>query len=231
MTGVFLQVRLDSERLPNKALLRLGDKTVIELAMESLRELEADVHAILTDRESAPALRGLATSVGFETYVGPKEDVLSRYVGAVRHFGVDTIVRATGDNPLVSAPLAAMILEEHARVAAAYSGYDGPPLGTGVEILNAVALAKADREAGRRYDREHVSPYLYTHPDRFVVHRIDAPKIYHLPSARVTLDTPEDYALLQAVYRDLYDGGPISVLDLIQWLRHNLDHLECRNSA
>lgn len=231
MTGVFLQVRLASARLPRKALLRLAGRTVVEHAMDSLAQLEADVHAILTDRESESVLREPARSCGFETFIGPREDVLSRYALAVCHFGVDTVVRATGDNPLVSAPLAEMIAAEHRRVGADYSGYDGPPLGTGVEILDADALLTAEKEARRQYDREHVSPFLYTHPDRFRIHRIDAPSPYCLSGARVTLDTQRDYELLQEIYSNLYHGSPISVLDLVAWLNDHIEHWECRNSA
>ena len=48
-TGVFLQVRLGSRRLPRKALLPLGDSTVIRQAMRALRRVPAGVHALLTD--------------------------------------------------------------------------------------------------------------------------------------------------------------------------------------
>lgn len=231
MTGVFLQVRLASARLPRKALLELAGRTVVEHAMDSLSALDADVYAILTDRESCSTLREIARPLGFETFVGPRDDVLTRYAMAVRHFGVDLVVRATGDNPLVSAPLAEMIAAEHRRVGADYSGYDGPPLGTGVEILDATSVLVADEEAERHYDREHVSPFLYTHPDRFIIHRIDAPPAYCMPGSRVTLDTERDYELLKEIYADLYRGAPISVLDLVAWLREHLEHGECRNSA
>ena len=41
MTGVFLQVRLSSSRLPRKALRLLAGKTVIEHAMDSLSRVDA----------------------------------------------------------------------------------------------------------------------------------------------------------------------------------------------
>lgn len=229
MTGVFLQVRLDSVRLPRKALLTLEDHTVVEHAMQSLTHVDAAVHALVTDKESAPTLRRLAKGYGFETFVGPKFDVLGRYVAAARHFGVDTIVRATGDNPLVSGVLAEMILREHHATSADYSGYDGPPLGTGVEIVDTYALGVAHERAVSRYDREHVCPYLYAHPGEFAVHRIDAPPEFCLPDARVTLDTEADYALLRAIYADLYHGAPIEINDLLSWLRSH--QFECRSSA
>jgi spore coat polysaccharide biosynthesis protein SpsF len=231
MTGVFLQVRIDSRRLPRKALIPLGDQTVIEHAMDSLAQIEASVHALLTDRRSAPIVRPLARSHGFETFVGAKDDVLARFTAAIGHFGVQTVVRATGDNPLVSSQLAEMIIAEHHDSHADYSGYDGPPLGTGVEILDSEALLQAADRATESYHREHVSPYLYHNPGIYHIHRVEAPQRFCLPEARVTLDTEADLRVLSAIFADLYRGAPIEILELLSWLRSNPQHLDCRNSA
>jgi len=76
MIGVLLQVRLDSSRLPNKALLELGGRSVIEHAMLSLRRIPAAVHAIVTDEESRELLEPRAVKCGFGVAVGPRDDVL-----------------------------------------------------------------------------------------------------------------------------------------------------------
>jgi len=220
LTGVFLQVRLDSARLPNKALLELGGKSVIEHAMLALRRIPASVFAIVTDSASRDLLEPRADRCGFETFVGPDENVLERYVLAARSFGVTEIVRSTGDNPLVSWGLARLALADFRRRKADYYGYDGPPLGTGVEILRTAALERAVRETRSDYDREHVSPYIYRHPGLFAPFRIPAPAAYCLPHARVTLDTPEDYRHLCTIFDELYLDAPVSALRLVRWLRH-----------
>jgi len=222
--GVFLQVRLDSTRLPQKALLPLSGKPVVELAMEALKKVPADVYALVTDRDSYQELSGYADAVGFETFLGPKEDVLQRYSDAINFFQVDTVIRATGDNPLVSGECGAQLLElynqyqkesrDERRID--YSGFDGLPVGTGVECVRAEALLKASREAESSYDREHVCPYLYTHPDIFKVYRPVAPKECFFPGMRVTLDTYQDYHRLQTIFNTLYSGKPITVKQLIR---------------
>ncbi len=218
MTGVFLQVRLDSSRLPNKALLELGGRSVIEHAMLSLKRLPVSVFAILTDGASRDLLEPRAARCGFQTFVGPEENVLERYVFAARQFGVSTVVRATGDNPLVSWELARQVLVEFRRRDADYCGYDGPPLGTGVEIVGVAALERAVRETRSSYDLEHVTPYIYRHPGLFAAYRIPAPAAYCLPHARVTLDTSEDYQRLCTIFDELYGDAPVSVFRLVRWL-------------
>lgn len=220
-TGIFMQVRLDSTRLPQKALLPLKGYTVIEHAMAGLKRVQADVYALVTDRKSASTLSKYAESWGFEVFSGPEEDVLLRYALAAERYSVSTILRATGDNPLVSSVLAQRILDLHLEEKADYSGFLGMPLGTGVEVINTGALKEARLEAEDPYEREHVSPFIYRREDRYRVLRPVVPEPYIFWDARVTLDTVEDYDIIKMIYRDLYDGHPIETDTVVQWLREH----------
>ncbi len=217
--GLFVQVRLGSRRLPRKALLPLGEDTVIGQVMGALRRVPAEVRALLTDEASAAELAEPARRGGFELFVGPQEDVLRRYCDAQRAWGVRRIIRATGDNPLVSAALAERILREHERSGADLSHYLGIPIGTGVEVVEAEALLRAEREAADPAEREHITTYLYRHPDRFRILEIAGPPQCLLPGARVTLDTEEDYRRILAIYRDLCRGRPIETEEIVTWMR------------
>ncbi len=219
MTGVFVQVRLGSSRLPQKALLELAGRPMIEHAMRSLARLPASVHALVTDSGSAARLEEPASRCGFRVFAGPEDDVLERYVLASRRFGVDEIVRATGDNPLVSWELARMAVAARRRHGADFLAYDGPPLGTGVEVVRAAALEVALAESRDRYDAEHVSPFLYRHPERFRCVRLTAPAAYRYEKGRVTIDTQEDFERIAGLMRELYDGSPVPVIRLVRRLR------------
>ncbi|MFW5849282.1 MAG: cytidylyltransferase domain-containing protein [Spirochaetota bacterium] len=221
MTGVFLQVRIGSTRLPGKALLDLCGRPVVEHAMSSLRRLPASHHVLLTDSGSAESLRPAAARCGFELFVGPGENVLERFVLASRGYGVDEIVRATGDNPFVSWELARLAVVLLRREGADYAAFDGPPLGTGVEVVRAAALETALRETDDPYDREHVTPYLYRNPDRFACRRVLSPPAYRCPGARVTLDTEVDYRTIVRICESVFDGDPPSVIRLVSRLREH----------
>lgn len=224
MRAIFLQVRLDSQRLPRKALLPLAGRSVIAHAMSALREVDVDRYAILTDQGGAVALAPEAAACGFEVFVGSSDDVLDRYYRAALHFGVDTIVRATGDNPLVSAEIATVALAERARFEADYCGLYGVPLGTGVEVFQTEAIRRAWSETQHQYDREHVTPYLYNNPQRFVLHRPAAPACWRNSSWRLTLDTRADYHYLSGLFAALYRGRPIEISDLLAYAAHQPAH-------
>ena len=218
---MFLQVRLDSSRLPRKALALLGGLSVAKRCLDALNAVRSDLKVVVTESASAQEMLPLAQEAGWKLFVGSKDDVLDRFVQAARFTGVQTIVRATGDNPLVSAKLANVLLERHLANSSDYSGFVGAPVGTGVEILNAAALERAWSASTDAYDREHVSPYLYRHPDRFSIDRPEVPAEYRAPDARVTLDTSEDLAYLQSLWAAVYRGNPPEVEDLIPWLSRN----------
>ncbi len=217
--GLFLQARLGSTRLPRKALLPLGGTTVLQLAMRALARVGTGVRALLTEPASESAFAGLARQEGFELFVGSEEDVLDRFCRAAARFGVRRLVRATGDNPLVSPAQVRSLLELHEASGWQLSHYLGPPLGTGVEVVEASALAEAGEKAADPYEREHVTPYLYRHPERFRVGEPSCPAAWHMPEARLTLDTAADYALLKELFDELYRGQPLETEELVRWLR------------
>jgi spore coat polysaccharide biosynthesis protein SpsF len=218
---VLLQARLHSHRLPRKALLPLEGLPVLTHVLRALKGIQAGVYALLTDPSSAEALAPLAEEEDFSVFIGPEEDVLARYARAVERYGVQRVVRATGDNPLVSPRAAEALLEMHGREELDLSHFVGNPLGTGVEVVEAAAVLEADRRAVDPYEREHITTYLYRHASEYRIGEIPSPPRWAYPEARVTLDTEEDYALLRDLFTDLYRGRPVTIERLVDWLKRN----------
>ncbi|MDR0557865.1 MAG: NTP transferase domain-containing protein [Treponema sp.] len=205
--AIVLQARLDSTRLPNKALLPLRGATdeepLIYRVMDALRSVPCDLYVLACPPDCVSAFAPFAERSSFEICAGSKEDVLARYCGAVRAFAIDRVIRATGDNPFVFADAALALNREAQSLNADYAGYAALPYGAGVESVAAEALLRAEREASADAEREHVCPYLYNHPERFRLHRPLAPRIWQAPDMRITVDTKEDYERASALYRDL----------------------------
>jgi len=208
MTALILQGRLDSARLPGKSLLPLGGEPLIFRVMEALSSVPCDLHVLACPEDCESAFRPLAERAGFELCTGSKEDVLARYCSVIARFSPDRVIRATGDNPFVFADAARQLAEEAAALNADYAGYAGLPLGAGVEAVSAEALLRAEREAQKPEEREHVCPYLYAHPELFRLHRPLAPLMWQQPALRLTVDTAEDYQRAQELYRALSRKTP-----------------------
>jgi spore coat polysaccharide biosynthesis protein SpsF len=205
MTGLVLQGRLDSSRLPGKSLLPLGGRPLIFRVMEAFGGTPWDVKVLACPEDCVSAFAPLAEEAGFEIQPGPREDVLARYCLAVRRFGLTRVIRATGDNPFVFADAAELINRETLSLGADYGGYHNLPWGAGVESTAAAALLRAEAEARSPPEREHVTPYLYHHPEFFRLHRPEAPPQWRCPEIRLTVDTGEDYARAELLFEGLRD--------------------------
>jgi len=218
-TGVFVQVRLGSTRLPAKALLPLPGGSVIQHVMRALAPVAADVHALLTDPASTAKLAPVADGEGYLLFTGSPDDVLGRFCAASREYGVDRVMRATGDNPLTCPRLASLILSLHAEKRADLSHVLGCPWGTGVEVVESSALFEAERVAADPAEREHITTYHYRHPDKFAIVEEQAPAEARLPDARVTVDTAEDYERVRRIFVQIYAAAPIEAQAIVRWFR------------
>jgi spore coat polysaccharide biosynthesis protein SpsF len=198
---------MDSTRLPGKSLLSLGGEPLVYRVMEALLLVPCDMRILACPEDSRVSLEPLAERAGFKLCTGSKEDVLGRYCTVIRKYSPDRVIRATADNPFVFTDATQAIVQEAAALNADYACYSGIPIGSGVEAVSAEALLRAEREAQKPQEREHVCPYLYGHPELFRLHRPLAPAQWQFPNQNVplslTVDTMEDYLRAKDIYQTL----------------------------
>ncbi len=191
-TGIILQARIASSRLPRKALEPVGGRTLLEQCLRRL--IASDVGPVVlatTDRPEDAALETLASRIGVPVFRGDTDDVLNRFVRCADTFGFDRVVRATGDNPAVDMRAPARLLAA-LRDDVDYVREEGIPYGAGVEAVTTGTLRRAARLAQDPFDREHVTPFIYRRPGFFRVVVLQAPPPLYRPDVRVTVDTRDD---------------------------------------
>ncbi|MBQ3798839.1 MAG: acylneuraminate cytidylyltransferase, partial [Treponema sp.] len=196
-TVVIVQCRLSSTRLPRKALLPLGGKSLLEWTLAAMKKVKADAYFLATDVDSGPELEGIAKAAGYSFYAGSKDDVLDRFVKTIELSNADVVVRATADNPFLFYEAASALLDEYREREGSspvdYISWTGLPHGSGVEIFNARSLVSAAPQTDSPYDHEHVGPALYNHADKFSCLFLRAPKEFYYPDLRTTVDVYADY--------------------------------------
>ncbi len=196
--AVIVQCRLSSTRLPNKALYDLGGKPLISWTLRAMKKVPADFYIVATDYDSEKSLKNVCEENGFECFAGPLEDVLERFCMVVRKYNIDTVVRATGDNPFLFYEAAAESADEFDKLRGtenqcAYLTYSGLPHGCGVEIFDGNLLLKAAALTQDPYDHEHAGPAFYRHQENFKCCFKKAPEKYFAPALRTTVDTYGDF--------------------------------------
>lgn len=217
-----LQARTSSSRLPGKVLMDLAGAPMIVRQIERLRRSRAITRIVIATSELASddPLQAVGDGIGVEVFRGPLEDVLARFAGAVARFASPQahVMRLTADCPLADPALidaaAALHLAACADITTVQKTWSFPK-GLDAEIVRTTALLAAHAEAADPHEREHVTPFLYRRPERFAVAGLtrDPPLRW-----RWTVDTREDFAFVEAVYRDLHPQNPaFSSADILAW--------------
>ena len=99
------------------------------------------------------------------------------------------------------------------------------PRGLETSVFSFTALEKAYREAKESWERVHVTQYIYNNPQVFTQANLKAQGKLRRPDLRITVDTEEDYMLVNAIYYFLGEESMQleKVIDLLKeqpWLAY-----------
>jgi spore coat polysaccharide biosynthesis protein SpsF len=200
-SGIVLQARLASSRLPGKALAPIGERSILEHCLRRLMFAGvAPVVLATTTRDDDGALADVAHRLGALVFRGDATDVLGRFVAAADAFDFDYVIRATGDNPGADIQAPGRLLAALRASQADYVHESGLPYGAAVEAVTRAALVRAADEATELTDREHVTTYIKRHTQLFRVLQVPAPAPLRRPDVRLTVDTAEDLEHVRQVF-------------------------------
>ncbi|WP_448641022.1 cytidylyltransferase domain-containing protein [Geodermatophilus sp. URMC 63] len=217
-----VQARTGSTRLPGKVLRPLAGRPVLSWVLRAAAACPGidEVVVATTTLPGDDPVAELARAAGASVVRGPVDDVLERYLRALDASPADAVVRLTADCPLLDPDLLGAVVAAW-RAAPDAADYVATtlvrtlPRGLDVELVTAAALRRAGMEA-RDHHRTHVTSYVWSHPDRFrLTGLVVAPAADDL---RITLDTPEDAALIEALVEVVGDRAP-SWRELVAVLR------------
>jgi len=217
-----IQARLGSTRLSAKTLADIAGKTLLERVVLRARAIPgvAAVVVATTTLAEDDAVAQCAVRSGATVFRGSEDDVLDRFVGAARQAEASVVVRITADDPFKDPDVCGRVLREYLVRAPGVDYVSNTleptwPEGLDVEVFSRQTLERAGREATLRSEREHVTPYIYKHPDRFRIVQVRHDK--DLSAERWTLDYPEDLEFARAVYerfapRDIFGMDEVLAL-------------------
>ncbi|MED1642045.1 glycosyltransferase family protein [Brevibacillus agri] len=239
-TGVIVQARMGSTRLPGKVLLNLNGQSVLSHVVERCKQISRVDEVIIatTNEKRDDPIVNEASKLGVPFYRGSEEDVLSRYVEAANLFQLDVIIRVTSDCPLIDPTVSSEIVEHF--FALPMKDYCSNtlersyPRGLDTEVFSIDVIKKTNKEASLKYQREHVTPYIYENRHLFNVMSIKSEKDYS--RYRWTLDTQEDWVLIEEIYSKLHTNNrtftwreAIRLMESIPELSKINEHIEQKN--
>ena len=230
--AVVVLARMGSRRLPGKALRDVGGKPLIARVLGRValaRRATPVVLATTAAMEDEPLVR-LACEFGVRVFRGAREDVLGRLIACCDAFGLDRLVRISGDSPFIPPALIDDCIALHDETSAEFVTNLYPrrfPPGASVELITADALRRIAAATNEPADREHVTRFVYMNPDRFDI--VSLPGGVQCQDVRLTVDTEADLGRAIAIVAGLgalpEHGALETVIDLAR------DHDRHRGAA
>lgn len=207
--GIIVESRMASIRLPGKILLPILGKPALELMVERLKRVkEADEIIIATtDKDRDLVIVDFAKRWNLKFFRGSEENVLSRVLKAAKQFAIDVIVEITSDCPLADPDIISNCINKFLDSGVDYLSnviLRTYPRGLDVQVFKTVALEKIDSLTEDSAHREHVTLYIYEHPERYKLMNVSAESGLQLAEQRLTLDTPYDYFVIREIFEKLY---------------------------
>jgi spore coat polysaccharide biosynthesis protein SpsF len=227
-----IEARMTSSRLPGKILRPILGRPTLQLLIErlSLSQYIDDIVVATTINDADDPTEDLAKRLGVGCYRGSEDDVLDRVLKAAQAYQADIIVEITGDCPLLDPAVIDRLIGIYLE-----GGYDYVsntlketyPNGLDSQVFSRKTLEIVAELTQDPVDHEHVSIYIYEHPERFRLFNLESnlPKKYW--GARLTVDTNEDFEVIRNIYEELYPKNPEFTLeDIIDLLEKRPELLD-----
>ena len=228
--GIVIQARLTSTRLPRKVLLPFyGSTTILDILIDRLRSICLNIVIATSSKSENDELVSFAMNKNVSCYRGSEDDVLQRFIDAARYSNITHIIRICSDNPFLDVTsLKELISTVEGNQNHDYISFniDGTPsikthYGFWAEYVSLDALMRINSLTAEHLYHEHVTNYIYTHPQLFSIKWLEVPSfVKQHRSVRLTIDTKEDFENAAHIYAALYSqvGCNPSMEDVLTYL-------------
>ena len=222
MIAFIIQARLGSTRLPNKVLLPFyNGQTILDIILGSLSTIENTKCIVAIPSSSInDKLEDVCNRLSIPCFRGAENDVLQRFIDAAEEFGVDKIIRVCSDNPFLNLPAIQELINAAGSSSAEYISFlvDGVPAikthyGLWTEYVTLEALKRVQSITSDVLYHEHVTNFIYSHPDLFSIKWLTVPdRVLESKIVRLTIDTPQDFQTAKEIYSAIEDKSSLEEL-------------------
>jgi spore coat polysaccharide biosynthesis protein SpsF len=251
---IIIQARTGSTRLPGKIFLPLADKPLLLRIVERVNAVQTPKEIVVatSEDEADDPVNDLCILEGIDVYRGHPTNLLDRHYKAALNYEPDVVVKIPSDCPLIDPKIIDKVLHFYIHNADKYDYVSNLhpatyPDGNDVEVMPFDTLYKAWVSAGKQYELEHTTPYIWENPDLFRIGNVlwETGENYSM-THRFTIDYIEDYVFIKFIFEELYPVNPLFSLDDIlellslkpelmeinrkyagvNWYRNHLDELK-----
>ncbi len=225
MIHFIVQARSGSTRLPNKILLPFfKEQSILDLLIEKLKRInDTGVIVATSINANCDPIQDVACNHAVKCFRGDENDVLQRFIDSAEKHGVNEIIRVCSDNPFLELDsiykLISFVKESEENLDYVSYLIDGTPsikthYGFWTEYVTLDALRRVSKYTSESLYHEHVTNYIYTHPEKFKIGWIKGPDIITKHrDIRLTIDTYDDFENAKSIYSELCINNPYPSID------------------
>ena len=227
-TDIILQCRLNSSRLPNKAIKTIINKKMIEHQVERLKRCKNINNIILCTSTNIEnnILINIANEMDIKYFRGSEDNVLERFYKCAKKYKSKNIIRCTGDCPLIDPLLIDLLCENFVKKKINHLNFRNKditrnnnfPDGFDAEIFTFEVLEEAYKNDNSDFGKEHVTPYIVK---KYGKNYWQIPNVekYNLDNFHYSVDTEEDLKKIEEIYNELYPkNDKFSLYDILKYL-------------
>ena len=233
--GIIVQTRTGSTRLPGKVMMKADDKLLmVDYVINQLKhsKLHDEIVIATTDLKQDDVIFDYVTNRNIPCFRGDEKNVLERHYQCAKKYAFSTIVRIPSDKPLIDPTIVDSVIEKFQSNSYDYISnffvdvndndrfIPSYPSGTEVEIFSFTALETAWKNATSEHDKEHVTPYIYSNPEKFKIFTLKSEK--DLSQFRWALDYENDLKLIRIIISKI-QKRPILMNDILELFEQEPD--------
>jgi spore coat polysaccharide biosynthesis protein SpsF len=221
MIAALIQSRLDSKRLPNKAILSLGSKKLIEHCIDGVKRSKYFTPILITsDRLVDDPLEKVARENNILYYRGSCKNVALRVLNSIKEFNISYFARVNGDSPF----LIPSLLDRGAEnIFNSKNDFVSNivtrtfPYGVSVEIFNAKTFNNVYSKLNTDpIYQEHYTKYFYDNIKSFNYYEIR--NDINMSAVRAVVDTEDDLIYTRTLieqYPDIFNKEQRDILKIL----------------
>lgn len=216
-----ISARMSSKRLPGKVMKKIAGKSVFAHHVERMRTIEGiDGVFLATSTDSSnEELISEAERLGCGWYAGSEQDVVKRHIGLCEREAANAFLRVPCDSPLFDCTSLSTFIKEFKKQFWDYIYVSNLPKPQGVfkELISYEALL----ETHKHYKGSAIANHIVENPNDFKCLGVEMDSELCRPEYRLALDYAYDFEMIEILFEALYQGGPLDLFDVYEWLDDN----------
>ena len=208
----FIQARMGASRLSGKVMMDINGNPMLWHVVSRLKwcSFISEIVVVTTTKSEDDVIEQFCQQKKICYFRGSEQNVLDRYYQAALTYKADVIVRITSDCPLIDPDITGRVVKAYLNSSVIVSVATNVaqrtyPRGLDTEVFSFAALQKSWQMADKPYEQEHVTIFMYEHPELFnIVHVAQKENLSHL---RWTVDESDDLRFVREIYRIMKENG------------------------